>query len=185
MNPLLLVLLLECAVAWPGDPDTVPPASCALCWAFGVDPVQDVPDAALPEAQPRCAKGPGGYTLTISRSWLGGYVQFTGTGYCPPADLGAYQICVAEEVEFSRTVSEDRDVTWTVPRTRCRSIGFVDSDGVVRFSQQISSDTTSVCVVLLGSFSAVTRQSPSWSGIGVPVNTWPDRYHELACVRFR
>jgi hypothetical protein len=184
VNPLLLVFLLECVLGSPGDADDIHTAACALSWAFGVEQAQDnVADAVLPPEP--ASKRPRSYTLMISR-FRGGAVEFTGTGYDPPEDLGTYQICVHGEREYSTTVSEDREVVQTTPWTECRFIGLVSSDGTVRFSQWIKPGTTSVCVVLMRSFSAKTSRVPgSRSGIGVPVVAWPDRYESLACVEVR
>ena len=164
MDPLLLVFLLESVLTLLGEVE-----SC---------------ETILP-LQSRVGQS---YTLTASCSsyCAGRIVQFTGTGYLPPADLGTYQVCVSGEREFWRDVSEDRNVIETTPWSQCRSIGLVSSDGVVRFSQQITSETSSVCIVLLRSFSVGTRRVPAWeSGMGVPLSVWPERQQKLACVDFR
>jgi hypothetical protein len=54
-------------------------------------------------------------TASCSSDCAGRYVQFTGSGYYPPGDLGAYQICVSGEREFTRTLDDDHEVIETTP----------------------------------------------------------------------
>lgn len=153
MNPLLLVFLLECVLGSPPDPDAACTPACAL-------------EAAYSRQEPQ-EKVPAGYTLRASCSGSCAYrwVQFVGTGYYRPSDFGTYQVCVEGEGRS------------------CFSVGFVGSDGVVRFSQFIHSETSSVCIVLTRSSSTATVRVPgSQSG---SVNAWPPRREALACVSFR
>lgn len=57
-----------------------------------------------------------------------------------------------------------------MPWKQCRSIGFVSNDGVVHFSENISSETSLVCIILVRGFSAATRRAA--------------RHEGLACVSF-
>lgn len=79
----------------------------------------------------------------------------------------------------------DEEMTASLPSKTCHSIGFVSSDGVVRFSEFIRGTEDSVCIVLVRSFSVATRRIPSsQSPLGVPISVWPERSQTLACVRF-
>ena len=174
MNPLLLVFLLECVLGSPPDPDAACTPACAL-------------EAAYSRQEPQ-EKVPAGYTLRASCSGSCAYrwVQFVGTGYYPPSDLGTYQVCVEGERVLWRSGNDEREVIQTTPWSQSRSIGFVGSDGGVRFSQFINPETSSVCIVLTRSFSAATVRVPgSQSRLGVPVTAWPPRRGALACVLFR
>lgn len=81
MNPLLLVLLLECVPGSPVDFESFYTPACALEAAARLPPEQLNPTGPLPQAAPT-QRTLGGYTLAISGRW-GPYVRFTGTGYYP------------------------------------------------------------------------------------------------------
>jgi hypothetical protein len=171
MDLLLLVLMLESVLASLSE--VQPDGVLALSGEFQAESAMASPDEVEAETiLPLHNRSHTSYTLTAScsRSCTGRFVQFTGTGYVPPANLGNYQVCVKNT---------------SLPGSQCHSIGFVSSDGVVRFSQQISSETFSVCIVLFQSLSVATRRVPSSeSGMGVPLSIWPERHQKLACVRF-
>ena len=108
MNPLLLVFLVQCVLASPSDADSV----CRAALDAAVEQAQDSPDEAAPQPEPA-------YTLALSRSTpvFGtlGTVQFIGTGYSRPTDLGTHRTCVYGNKEYSIPIDEDHEVTPTTP----------------------------------------------------------------------